>query len=820
MTYGSSNPALMSAGAGMGHSGFDHNAASLTGKRHLSRISTVETSGTPGRRRRVVLKSKGENRGSLGGSSSNHEEAIYDKHLLANMGPQRLVGLSMNLGKAKRVSDASQRFLSNLNQHGRVQTSWNGSLLSDIDQRTVIVQYYRHRYSDDSTSTSSSGNILQAAYPVYMTSAPYSNLMPTILVPNNWNTNGTANTGVTMQQKTIVTNPGSLLTFWNNASTMQAPAQGDVIYNAYYNHLGGTSCFANVNRPDLEDMSWNLNKLKLERMYLDASQGDSSQVKFSDNVGVYHSGRHRRQSILQQNNFHDVKVTALSGTPTTGATTAADRSAPYVYDVVLRHGTIAYEFQNKNDTGCTVEVIVYKVKKTANLSAVSDDYKMSSPQIINNPQAASQTSFKCSYPLNMLIQTVGAGYLNTLGDAYSTENQLGRAPQIRDIYDNPNYPLIPKLKKTKESMNPFTEVMRNKFILTAGSRRALTIKLPGEIYNPCSIPIKKSVDGHSLPVYDAQSQNGFQLSSAAIPCLDEYTYGVILAVNGQKMTRFFDSAGKARSGSHDQLTTWKFQRGTYTGGTPVDMVQNTQYFLDKADFPYTGMYNICIPAHQGVSNNANTPAVWRFFVTAGGKPPSTSLPDYTSSTVFDSQTSSWPALVDAGADFEINNATGQYEVFIQSDQGPGPGIAFNTCVDTETSTSIVMVKVLSTSGYTPTAARPPTELPMGDNHGSAHVDYSCTYTEHIGACAYKTPKERNLWSNGYPVPPVMQASTDGLGGVPSTTSSRIIMPATSVVRQAERTTIGVNAQGNATGIQQTENSAGSGIGPRASMDVE
>ena len=50
-------------------------------------------------------------------------------------------------------------------------------------------------------------------------------------------------------------------------------------------------------------------------------------------------------------------------------------------------------------------------------------------------------------------------------------------------------------------------------------------------------------------------------------------------------------------------------------------------------------------------------------------------------------------------------------------------------------------------------AKPPTVYPMGDNYGEFHVDYCATYTEHVGACLYEYPKERNLYDCGMPNKP-------------------------------------------------------------------
>ncbi|MDC0231451.1 hypothetical protein OAK19_05745, partial [Aureispira] len=99
-----------------------------------------------------------------------------------------------------------------------------------------------------------------------------------------------------------------------------------------------------------------------------------------------------------------------------------------------------------------------------------------------------------------------------------------------------------------------------------------------------------------------------------------------------------------------------------------------------------------------------------------------------------------------------------------------------------------------TPGTPGTAAVEPNELPMGDNFGLAHIDYSCQYTEHIGACVYHETGERNLYDCGQGYVPKITSSAGSIE------ASRMILPAVDVVRQAKRYGFDVDSNGAPTNL--------------------
>lgn len=851
----------LSAGAGMGHSGFDHNAAALTGKRHLVRSNTIETSGSSGKKRRVTVRSSSEKRNEISNSSNRHEETIYDQHLLANQGPQRLTSLCMNAGKRLSSIDRIGRFLGNLKQNGRVSSSWNGTFHSNIDARNVSIQFFRHRLSKDDKV----GNVIQTSYPEVgdATSPDLTYWCPQILYPNN----SAISSFQDSQQGYTLLNP-ALVPDWkgganvlkasDKSSYLIAPAKGDKIKNAFYDHPTGTSAFAVVNRPDLEDMSWNLNKLKLKQQkffdYSDAHDTKLGCPKFTGDlvtwattgdpeadpptttlpvvgstytptgaidfyggnpwhcdVSSFHSDKHRRQSVIQQNNFYNSSVLSLSATDVT----SRNGLSAYAYMPVLRFGTLTYDFMNKNDTGATVEVILYKVKKSQHLSPYATDYSTpDNVEIFPVDGTTPATTIKCTYPLSRIVSTIGKGYIDTVGDTYATENLQGRVPSVQDIYNNPSYPLLPKLKKTKESLMPFTEVMRNKFALTSGSRRQLTIKLPGEMYDPCSIPIVSNGD----PVPDTEAGcDAFsypQLKSSQIPILDQYSYGVCIAVNGQKMTRFFDSNPRAYQAASTSLGSgssgWRFFLKDSLGAFSIATVGET-YFFNDSQWPVNNVSSTTVVG-GGVTTETTTPLGPPFlqtgfvssgilhtrpakfsFALRGGAAP---VPGFTVSSVLSLNSGLFPRLDEPGSGF-VNGTggppvTGTYPITTAG----GVPISVWSNVTGQYTELHLFVQNLDDAEIPYQSA---TELPMGDNHGSAHVDYCASYTEHIGSCAYKESHERNLFCLGDPVPPVLDTSSASITLPKSQTSSRMILPATAVVRTAAVNNTLLDSTGKPTG---------------------
>lgn len=744
------------------HGGIDFNAASLTGKRTIQRRLTVETSGT-GKRRRVVMKSKAGPRDALNMSNTRDEEPVYDKQLLANMGPQRLTSLSMKAGTRLGHIDRYAPFLKNLQQNGRISMAFNGTLkTTTLDKRHVSMQVFRHSYSKDSA------NLVNDGYPETATHEPH------ILYPASQEA---LNLGYT-------------------PNLTNTPSTGDTVKNPFYLHSQGQVSFAPLNLPDMEDMSWNLNKLKLSASDLNPNvavvvTGDcpagggaltngtiesSPAPNWDINVPNYRLNSHRRQSVIRQNNFLAISTAELDPEPTVSSATKASN---YLYDACIRYGTLQYEFMNKQDTGATVEIILYKIKKTQCLLSSAVSYQS------DHTLDQNSGTEKAYYPLNFLVNACSKGYIDTVGQDYSTENFTGRKPDYLDIYDNPNYPLLPsKLKKTVQGDLPFSEVMRNKFAMSAGSRRNLTINLPGLLYNPAGKP---------APPFTASDIGDTQLPYSSVPICDNDTYCVVLSCNGQKMTRFFDNQPKSAVPDTVFATyrvNWWDSNATGQQGSGLDPTSapapNDQVpYMWAADYDATSQYSVDSGQTQTFTitylntlnvfeDSGSTVDVFFADYTGSVTPPNTSFNRVCtfSNFVTNGDPLSW------NVQYNIRNLASFVE---QNWLTPAPSFAASFMLNSFGSSTVVGK-----------AAVLPEEMAMGDNHGLAHIDYCATYTEHIGACVYKERKERNLYDCGNPIPPKLTPSaTSG-----SVESSRMILPAVNVVRQAKRVGYSIDSSGN------------------------
>lgn len=763
--------------------------STLTGGKSLRRQSTIETSGH-GKRRRVQLKTTVDRSSGLNVSGAREPDPVYDGHLLANMGPQRLTGLSMKIGKRLGKLNGIERFLQNLQQNGKVSAGWNGRILSDLDSRNVTMHMFRHRLSKNIENTVANpdneliGNTISTTYPDTAALVPTFN----VLFPNTTNESNV---------------------YPMNGDIVDQPATGDRINAPFYTHVSGRTYWSPLNRPDLEDMSWNLNKLKLgSEAYVPDSIPPADpiahDVVFGKNTSLFQIGKHRRQSAIQQNNQKYVDWNSIGplGDNTGGGPSTGSTIAPYVYDAVLRHGVLSYDFQNKLDTGATVEIILYRVKHNATMPCLQQlylDFKklnqtyMSSPttppSIPNSGQGPS-----VQYPLHLLAGQVGRGYLDTVCDQYASDDLVGRRPLVEDVFDNPRYPLLPVLNKTKQAELPFAEVLRNKFTLTAGSRRCVRIELPGEIYDPCNLKSRQQRDpqlstrttkfenpGSTTVVpltYTPPETNVeiWPLKASEIPILDDHSYCAVISVNGQKMTKFFDNPGASAVSLSQAGAVTQFR---------TDNVVTTPTYIDRSQLMPNGDDAWAVENTAQVfyvaSPGGGLPFIFSVILgsdSAPGTPPA-GYPDYTGS---------WPAssdftVISAGTMFtdaysgvcRLNSLDGPVAQVLD-DVAFGP-LAFgvNSLIVTQVSD---MIK--------------PNEFPMGDAFGTAHVDYCCTYTEHIGACMYKDTGEKHLYTQGQPDVPTLTLAT----GSKSTSSARIILPATTAVRQGDQSSWTVDGSGN------------------------
>lgn len=464
----------------------------------------------------------------------------------------RCTPLVMKIGKHEKgkVGESIEKMLHNMSGSASVQSQWGGIITAGLGERKSFMTVIRHNLSYDENNAISY---------------------------NTTSTDGFPSDNILMPEAVDIDIGGST-----------------TLTSAFHVHGDQSVWYCPITRPDLEDMSWNLNKFKLtatiknvtaydgatatgqidgqvqqdrsinmqdaSSLYINWSEvgtfnNDGRLASFlallppslCSNVAPNRPSYHRRQSELRLNNqrgpgswqwvstFPVLPIT----TPAVPQRYTMYRGDTYKYNMVFKSGSLLYNFMNKDPNAAEVTAIVYKVKKTALLGGLDSD-------------------FSGSQLFSRLIKPIGLGYVSSIMDKMGTEDLGGRLPTEADVVTVPNFPFLPKLKKTKQQNLPFTEVMRNTFVMPSGSRRNLKIDLPGEVYDPNNIPLaNKDNDGYSTvyPAYQAsgsQAANGtenvgpyysddFEYTPAPtyVSIVDEYTYCVVLAVNGVKSSRLF-----------------------------------------------------------------------------------------------------------------------------------------------------------------------------------------------------------------------------------------------------------------------------------------
>lgn len=456
------------------------------------------------------------------------------------------ISLRMNCGK-RAYKDPIPSFLQNLSGNGTVRCEWNGIVTSKIDERKYFFTLFRHRFANTASLTISAG--LSQQY-----QSTYNNMILTPVAPK------------------LVIPMGS-----NNTSAATA-----ALDSGTYVHQQACTYLAPLNRPDYEDMSWNLNKLKLAPTTRRMDNVAQTQAVYSATIDsgtnpnlIFHrdnatlmQNAHRKCSSIEQNNCIPANTSGAANT---------QFSAPYKYNMVFNYGVAHYNFLNKETTGCKVEVIVYKWKK-----GHAAPYNTSAWTT-----GASGTAFfgLTTTPTEYLTDPVGIGWVDTKMKNFGTDDLTGRVPSPHDVKDKPYYPFCPKLRATKQSNQPWAEVMRNTFVLPAGGRRAVDVQFPGEIYDPANVPLETP----PAPNVAAPSAQGLY-STAYYSLLDKYTYGVMITVNGCPVSRNLRTDQKV---------------ALNTAGDPESAVtkQNQSNFIvgdvaDKANLQYYCVYTEHIGACQ------------------------------------------------------------------------------------------------------------------------------------------------------------------------------------------------------------------------------
>ena len=383
----------------------------------------------------------------------------FDSHLIEGPSEKNLTALNVKIGK-QLYPDVITPFLKNLSGHGKIRMQFAGRCICAKDARHTHVQIFRHRLS---TGTDFTG----AAWPT--------------------GTPGTAD---------YILGP-------QNTAPFKVDGGGDATVNATFpvastsfrDIINKSTYWAPYNKADLEDLSWNLNSLKLNNNLWLPATPQTSGVGFETNVALFQPNMHARQSAIAQNNREAVVLPPSSTT----------RTGSYRYNAVFNKGSIEYDFMNKGTGGAKIELIVYRRKK-------KDADAENGPGYANSPTRI----------FDKIAAAVGAGYLETCVEKGGTDALLGRPPLAADVSANPAFPFLPTLKKTVGMDMHFVEISRQTFAMPSGSRRSVTIILPGSVYDPVN---EQNYSGATYPTIVDNGAYVICMSVSGVKCTNEVSVG-------------------------------------------------------------------------------------------------------------------------------------------------------------------------------------------------------------------------------------------------------------------------------------------------------
>ncbi len=476
--------------------------------------------------------------------NSSHRPAVGSE-LIPSLHTNQLTSVVLNRQNTLGHHDPIHNFLANLMQSGQTVSQWSGiiraqsKLVGKDSQgvRTTICQNFRHRFSTNREIDFDNYELNNDDYPT---------AYGTVLLPNV------------------------------PAFTFPEGTGGSIDSSAIYNHKPYENCWAPLNRPDLEDMCWNLNKLKLGTPIV-----TDFEESFQDGVPYFQFNRHRRQSVIEINNLNPSKIDVPSST---------FNQPQYRYEAVLKGGHVTYKFMNKDSTGARVEVIVYRMKKNAQSSADCTDYVANDPVTTVPGDTSANANPLCNI-VPPILQGFQDKYIGKLG----TENLAGQAFAPLNgfdkgaVFNNPEYPLLPHFKTTRQTTLAYKEISRTAIALPAGGTRDVTVKFDGVKYDPADIYKKLSV--------------AITTSEQQLPgIMDEYSYAIAISVCGVKMSRLVTDKNASDELVSDALfDVHSSAKVMYT----AEYVEN----LGAAAYKKPGKVNLMNNAIQRdivVANNTNT----------------------------------------------------------------------------------------------------------------------------------------------------------------------------------------------------------------------
>jgi len=426
---------------------------------------------------------------------------LHDSHKQVRDGNFNLLGnsneraLTMRLNSNVTSTRSLKNMLSHIDGRGHVNSSWFGRLMVEQDQRSYFFQHFRHRLHDNDPQGTNYTN----AY------LPYRNdQLPFVMFPTA--------PSVTVRKDSTTT----------VALTNQP----------MHRHTLGCETFAPINRPAYEDMSWNLNKLKLSAVAATATTlhtnaaGDLLDVKTDFSTGGTEMNTYTPavQTVTQSTDSKNFRAdSAISLYNKASTNPSSGLGTQYKYDMVFKSGDINYLFMNKGDGPLEVELVVFCVKKTAK-SLLSPNFSTLQP-VLKEP----------------FLDPIKQGYKDKRLSRFGTVNLGGREPELNDCLTNPAHPFLPYCSQTKQSEVALKEVKRIKFSLESGSRRPIDIKLGGSVYDPQSTDIVRG--GPNIEHNAAEWPSWEARDYVSRPYLDEHSYTIAIACNGVVTSRELSKNG-------------------------------------------------------------------------------------------------------------------------------------------------------------------------------------------------------------------------------------------------------------------------------------
>lgn len=377
---------------------------------------------------------------------------------------------------------------------------------------------------------------------------------------NQWN-NSLGPDSAVVRTAPIVT--GTQATDLSNAglnATLRSP---------YRSPTTGAIMYSRMTRQFMENSSWALHPFK----FVQPEAGGTGTVLTVTNPVVYsNSGTaHYRYPTS-----YPAQQPYTTGTVIDGKT----HGSPYYYKTQFGRGKIAYDFSNDGTSPVVIDVVINKVKQGMN-------WKSSPLASASNGNAA------------LLDSVYKNGYIRM---AQSNRNLVdangmnGQVPVDTDCLTNSRVEFMPKaalkysrnfttdtLSSTETFAQPFKQVARDQFIISAGATRAWSFELPALDYDPRRFGnLCTAVDGSTTAI-------------VLEDICDEYTYIVSIAYSAVSTPLFEVPTGLTaksaiidrRPGDCNISVTGQYEEYIH----PVYLAKDTltsAYINGALDVPYYG----------------------------------------------------------------------------------------------------------------------------------------------------------------------------------------------------------------------------------------